>query len=297
MRRTSKVSHKVLQEYNEMVQDTAYNLQLHLQRIDEKMARFTNEEINCSEANIDLKDERAVIEQCLRICDDAKSYLESLTNRESSLLEGASKDASEDYIQGCFEAQLLTRRALNENRDSFADIIGRLQERLRSQVLNGEPRNSNERLQLQEDIDISKQCLEVCKVASEVSHQKIYRVGEVTADGDSDQVVVNTMSDLFDVKKAQSKGNAAQLVGSMTGESLQHLAKERYNTNRFRRLVDDSNSAQTNTTSSPPVFEAQTRKHVPLETFNNGQPPTPEPGRKRPSPNEMRKRMMDGEMD
>ncbi|EDN05564.1 predicted protein [Histoplasma mississippiense (nom. inval.)] len=40
---TSKDSHQVLQVYNEMIQDTAYNLEIHLQQIDEKMAQFTSQ--------------------------------------------------------------------------------------------------------------------------------------------------------------------------------------------------------------------------------------------------------------
>ncbi|KAL5344646.1 hypothetical protein ACLOAV_010338 [Pseudogymnoascus australis] len=54
------VSHQVLQEYNEMIQDTVYNLEFHLQRIDEKMERFTPENTNISDTSINLNDERAV---------------------------------------------------------------------------------------------------------------------------------------------------------------------------------------------------------------------------------------------
>ncbi|KAG5296844.1 hypothetical protein I7I48_05788 [Histoplasma ohiense] len=34
---TLTVSHQVLQEYNEMIQDTVYNLEVHLQQINEKI--------------------------------------------------------------------------------------------------------------------------------------------------------------------------------------------------------------------------------------------------------------------
>ena len=51
-------------------------------------------------------------------------------------------------------------------------------------------------------------------MASELTSQKIYRVGEATAEGDSDQVVVNTLADLFDVKKASSKDHSAQLINT-----------------------------------------------------------------------------------
>lgn len=99
----------------------------------------------------------------------------------------------------------------------------------------------------------------VCKVASEASRQKTYKIGEVIADGDSDQVVVNTLADLFDVKKAWSTGNSAQLVGSMTEEALRHLAEKRY-TSRFGVVANDP--AKAGTFSSPSVFETQKSKYV-----------------------------------
>jgi hypothetical protein len=77
-----------------MTQDTIHDRKLHLQRIDEKMARLKIEHINTSEANIDLEDEREVTKQCLRICKDAKSYVESLSNRESALLSDVSQAAN-----------------------------------------------------------------------------------------------------------------------------------------------------------------------------------------------------------
>ncbi|OJJ79074.1 uncharacterized protein ASPGLDRAFT_70324 [Aspergillus glaucus CBS 516.65] len=281
----SKVSHQVLQEYNEMIQDTAYNLEVHLQRIDEKMARFTIEETKTPDIDIDLKDEREVTQQCLRICEDAKSYIESLTNRESSVLPNTPKNATaEDGDTGtCFEAQLLTRQALEENQNGFAETIHLLQKRLQSLILNKD-RNNEERLGLQEDIHISKQCLEVCKMASEVSHQKIYRIGEVVAEDDSDT-------------KAMSKGNAAQLVGSMTEGALRHLADKRYN-NRFGVPVSDSYPVEAGISSSPSVSETQrSRSAFPPQTGDYEQSPGPKTRRTRAFPNEMRKRGMGGAAD
>ena len=281
-----------------MIQDTAYNLEVHLQRIDEKMARFTIEETKTPDIDIDLKDEREVTQQCLRICEDAKSYIESLTNRESSVLPNTPKNATaeNDDTGTCFEAQLLTRQALEENQNGFAETIHLLQKRLQSLILNKD-RNNEERLGLQEDIHISKQCLEVCKMASEVSHQKIYRIGEVVAEDDSDQVVVTTLADLFDIKKAMSKGNAAQLVGSMTEGALRHLADKRYN-NRFGVPVSDSYPVEAGISSSPSVSETQrSRSAFPPQTGDYEQSPGPKARRTRAFPNEMRKRGMGGAAD
>ena len=294
IRQTSQVSQQVLQDYNEMIRDTAYNLEVHLQQIDEKLARFLTENSSTSDVSIDLKDERAVTQQCLLICEDARSYIESLSNRESTLLQEAPQNATDDYIQSRFEAQLLTRQALDKNRDSLAEIIGRLQGRLNSVLLNGDTGSDNERLRLQKDIDISKQCLEVCKVASEVSHQKIYRVGEAIADGDSDHVVITTLADLFHVQKASATGNSALLIGSMTDESLRHVIDKRYSS-RFGTAASDTVRVQTSTTS-PSVSETQKSKHsVPPQAGNDEQLRGPDARPNRPSPNEMRKRTVDSD--
>ena len=260
------------------------------------MARFTTENTNTSDISVDLKDERAVTKQCLLICEDARSYIESLTNRESTLLQEAPQNATEDDTQHHFEAQLLTREVLDRNRDSLAEIVCRLQERLQSLILNEDTGKDNERLRLQEDIKMTKQCIDVCKVASEISHQKIYRIGKVVADGDSDQVVVTTLADLFDVKKALSKGNSAQLIGSMTDDALRDVAKLRYSSRFGAVTASDSVRTQTGTTTSHLVHETHKSKpSLPTETSNDEQSPGLEARRNRPYPNEMRKRHTDGD--
>ena len=105
-----------------MIQDTAYNLEVHLQRIDQKTAQFTSENTNISDISIDLNDEREVTKQCLRVCEDARSYIESLTIRESSLLQVVPHNYAGNDTRNCFEAKIPARQALNENRDSFAGM-------------------------------------------------------------------------------------------------------------------------------------------------------------------------------
>jgi ElaB/YqjD/DUF883 family membrane-anchored ribosome-binding protein len=272
-----------------MIQDTAYDLELHLRRIDEKMTRLNIENNNASSVSIDLEDEREVTKQCLRICEDARSYIESLSNRKSSLLPEAPQNAVEE----AFEAQWRTRQALDENRDNFTETIGHLQKRLESLIQNDDPEKDNERSRLQADINISMQCLDVCKVASEISRQKIYRIGEVIADGDSDQVVVTTLADLFDVRKALSKDNSAQLIGSMTEENLRYLTEKRYSS-RFGALVRDSNPAEAGTTSSSADFEVQKSKQAfDPQIGSHEQSPGLRTRQNKPSPNEMRKRLVD----
>ena len=97
MTHASKVSRQAIQKYNEMIQDTAYNLQVHIQRIDEKMAPFTTNTI--SDLNIDLEDERVVAKQCLQICEEARLYTGPFINRELALLREAPGNATENERQ------------------------------------------------------------------------------------------------------------------------------------------------------------------------------------------------------
>jgi hypothetical protein len=290
MSHTSKISHQVVQEYDEMVQDTAYNLQLHLRQIDEKMMRLHIENTSASGASIDLEDEREVTKQCLRICQDASSYIESLSERESSLLQETPQNTVEDNV---FEAQLRTRQALDENRVRFTETMDLLRKRLEFLIQDDSPEKDKHRSQLQADINTSKQCLDVCKMASEVSRQTVYRIGEVIAEGDSDQVVVTTLADLFDIKKALSKDNSAQLVGSMTPENLKYLTEKRYSS-RFGTISSHSDHTEAGTT----YFEVQKSEPVVApQTGNREQSPGPRTRQNRPSPNEMRKRQGEGAID
>ncbi|KAM5363807.1 hypothetical protein ACJZ2D_011841 [Fusarium nematophilum] len=99
---TSTLSNKVLEEYNEMIRDIIYNLCIRLQRIDEKIALFITESsgsASTSDTSIDLIDERAVTEQCLRICQDASSYIESLAQSKGPQKQPLVNEPARAYAQ------------------------------------------------------------------------------------------------------------------------------------------------------------------------------------------------------
>ena len=263
------------------------------------MTQFRSDNATASSTRINLEDEREVTKQCLRICEDARSYIDSLSDRESSLLEEASPSSSQNTSEGSstFEAQLRTREALEGNQARFAETISHLQRRLESLLQNEGPESEKERARLQLDINTSKQCLDICKLADEASRQKIYRIGEVIADGDSDQVVVTTVADLFDIKKAISTGKSAQLVGSITGEELRLLTEKRYSS-RFGALVDNSKAADANRSKQPSVSEVRKGQYgishqAPYHEQSLGSRTT----QTKPGANEMRKRLSDDTID
>ncbi|GKU22758.1 hypothetical protein FLAG1_08044 [Fusarium langsethiae] len=292
-RQTSKVSREVLEEYNETIQDTMYSLNVNLQRLDEKMELLVRESksISASNTGTDLRDERTVTEQCLRICQDARSYIDSLADREGSLKDQPLSESVADG-ESLFEAQLLIRRTLNESRDNLAQTIGRLQERLDSMATSGTPKSDLGYLQLEGDLKTSKQCLELCKTASEqVANQKVYTVGEMIADGDSDQVVITTLADLFNVKKASSTNRSAQWIGSLSDDTARQVSKDRYSSH-FGAVAavgaGDGISTMPSTSNTREVNSSLARR--PGKT---GQPVASEAVHRRPSANEIRKRAME----
>lgn len=282
-----------------MIQDTAYNLEMRLQRIDEKITSLASDhQILLEDSSIDLQDEKAVTVQCLRICERASSYIKSLQD-EQPALQRETPQQSAGYVLNQFEAQLLTQKSLNENRDKLIETIGRLRERLESITSDGGPDDNSETLRLQEEINIQKQCLEVCKQATaQVSSQKIHIIGEVIADDDCDQVVVTTLADLFSVGKVKAMRRSAQLVGSMPADVLRDMSKDRYNS-RFGALADSLETTQLDAAAESPST-LRTRKAARSPTKSNQtkkdeKSAGPETTSDRPSPNEVRRRKGGGE--
>jgi hypothetical protein len=203
-----------------------------------------------------------------------------LASRDPTLLQDVSSGSSANDLQDQFEAQLLTRQALVENQTSFVNIITRLRERLESAVLDGD---ANERSRLQEDIQISKQCLEVCKLASnEVSSQKIHIIGDAVAEGDSDHIVVTTLADLFKVGNTTSKNRSALLVGSMSDETLMQVSNGRYNS-RFGNAstINHANQGRDAGTNSETLCLGSSSSHRRDQQPQPSQPPSSNETRKR----------------
>lgn len=283
-RHTSKVSHEVLEKYSEVIDDTMYDLNVQLQRINEKIGSSTVGSTDTSDTNIDLMDEQAVTQQCLRICEQARCYFDSLTTGEPSLKHEAAAVHAADGPHH-FEAQMLTRKLVDESREKFSETIGRLQGRLETLSLEGG--HDSERARLQEEIDHNKRNLAICKTAAdEVYRQKVFRVGESVAEGDSDLVVITTLADLFDVGKIRSMGNSAHLIGSMTDESLRQVSRDRYGS-RFGSLAS---SGTDNTASHATSDTRRTGSYTPHQAGEDKSSNDTTTRRTKPAPNEVRKR-------
>ena len=71
-----------------MIKDTIYDLELRLQRVKESLSTG-NTSTNTANTNIDLEVEEKVIGQCLGICENAQSCLETLQCGQAFLQQEA----------------------------------------------------------------------------------------------------------------------------------------------------------------------------------------------------------------
>ncbi|KAF2158365.1 hypothetical protein M409DRAFT_38291 [Zasmidium cellare ATCC 36951] len=78
-----------------MIQDTTYNLELQLQRIDEQSAQSLTED-NVLDISAELKEERATIEQCIGICGWAASNFSTLSSLAPSFTTSCLSEEDEE---------------------------------------------------------------------------------------------------------------------------------------------------------------------------------------------------------
>lgn len=275
----SKLSLEILEKFDNIIQDAVYDLKMHLQRLDERLARIDPDEASGVETSVMLHDEKAATRQCLEVCEKARSFLESLQDPQDPQdqqppLQERAASGTANIVRDRFEAELLTRRTIDQSRDMFAATIRHIREGLDRVVSSDGPERDQQRLRLQEDMESLRQGLELCKEASSQVSQKIHIVGEVRAEDDTDQVVVTTLADLFDVGKVLAKSRSTQLVGSMEDETLKKLSSDRYRS-RFG-VVPGS----TDTPSSSKARE-EGRATLPLIRKNSQQPANANEVRKR----------------
>jgi hypothetical protein len=291
----SRVTEKVIGDYSEIIKDTVYSLEMRLQRIDEKMTNIQDGQAP-DDSSIDFADEKDVTLQCLRICKSANSYISQLKDKQPALKPPVPQQNAE-FMSNLFEAQVLTNKSLVENQKILRETIARLTEHMEAISFKA-PGSQIERLQLQEEINYSKQCLEVCKEASnQVSTQKIHIIGEVIGEADCDQVVVTTVADLFNVGTVRGTNRSAQLVGSMEPDVLRQLSADRYGS-RFGALGGGLDAAaavqyKSITVASPAAPETQKSGKSSTKSDrvkDDERSPGLDSRYNRPSPNEVRRR-------
>jgi hypothetical protein len=221
-----------MDQYNEMIREATADLEAHLHDIDDKLTVIASNprpdpDPAADESVRRMEEEKQSTQQCILICESARSHLQTLQEQFQPL------DTQPD------QSHLQTVAALSEARDRMVRMITDLQKRLvalSERSLNTEislrPSEVEEdRLRLLKEIDTAKQCLEVCNLASDqASRHRVHVFGDVCAEDNSQQVIVSTVGDLLNAKNVKAGNWSTQWLGSMTDASLQQLSIDRAST-------------------------------------------------------------------
>lgn len=216
-----------------MIRETTADLQAHVQSMDDKLAAIANRPRSEPDpaAELDVKrmeEERQSAQQCLLVCESARSQIQKHIQGLQDNMEPLDAGPNQDRLQ--------TAVALSEARDRMVRMITDLQKRLvnlSAKSLNTEVSlRSNEfeqdQARLLKEIDTAKQCLEVCNMAADqASKQRVHVFGDISAEDNSQQIIVSTVGDLLNAQNVKVGNWSAQWLGSMTDASLQQLSIDR----------------------------------------------------------------------
>lgn len=224
-----KMTHDALDQYNEMIRETTADLEAHLQSIDDKLAVIADHPRSEPDPNAELsvkrmEEERQSAQQCILICESAKSHIQTLQDN----MQAPDAEPNQDRRQ--------TAIALSEARDRMVRMITDLQKRLvdlsakssSTEVSLRSNEFEEDRARLLKEIDTAKQCLEVCNMAADqASRQRVHVFGDVSAEDNSQQIIVSTVGDLLNAKNVKAGNFSAQWLGSMTDATLRQLSSDR----------------------------------------------------------------------
>ncbi|KIX00856.1 uncharacterized protein Z518_09921 [Rhinocladiella mackenziei CBS 650.93] len=258
--RYTTVTTQLLRQYKEMIDNTTSDLQEILQQNDQELANSSQQGESPSLADLNdpgplaAEEERASIERCLDVCKRVANHLAqvqaeivaSVTNRVDGNKPAATSPRSSP-------AHIITSEKLNDCKTGISFTISELQlllqdanhriEKLLHQSTPAEGLDENDpRIQqAPEDLESIRQCLAICKEATEaLTKERVNTFGDVNSLEDAHQIVVATLGDLISARRVSAGARSKQWLGQMSDASLQQLSK------------DNVSSANAATTKNPP---------------------------------------------
>ena len=235
----------LLNEYKEMIKNTAADLEELLQGIDKRMKSKISE-VPGNSAMIDhpedeeynIKEERASIEQCLRICEEVSSHIEEVQARDLVLTSTLTGERPASVkLGGITTARVNTsktlencKRGLGVTSSELKMQLNDLNTRVAKLSQDGETLGGHalDNQSMKEELESIRQCLAICTQATEqVAQERVNVFEDVVMSNDGHQVIVATLGDLISAKRITVGARSTQWLGQMSDASLQQLSKDR----------------------------------------------------------------------
>lgn len=229
----------MIHEYRTLIQSTTTDLNDRLYNIDKNM-KESSDELNASGESVErnaILAERTSTIRCLEICGQVSSYIEK---RKSDMAEKAEDHqvppARLDSVAGLSSARQIMDDSLAGCGLNIKSASAQLSQRLEylRTILTGTSlagqqaalSDLEKREDLAREIESVRQCLDVCKQATEqAENARINVMQDVATAEDSRQVLVSTVGDLIAAHRVTAGARSLQAIGQMSDESLQHLSR------------------------------------------------------------------------
>jgi hypothetical protein len=232
----------LLQEYKDTIDDTTMRLEMHLQKISDKLDGFTSgSREHSGEETLewqDMQDEKESTEQCLEICAE---FLNHIEKAQKDVAKGISTASEPNQVHIATTSHRVTARKVIVNTlddlrlrlDSAKALLEKISPASPNTIMGSSHEQSVERKQLQDEFEGITKALEVCADASEIADSnRVISFSRVSMKDDGLQVIVATMGDLLRVSDITVGDRSAQIMGQMTDESLQQLSRDQVHRRR-----------------------------------------------------------------
>jgi hypothetical protein len=237
------VTAELLNEYKEMIKNTTADLIELLHGIDDKIesehSRVPGNSASDDDFGSDensMEEERASIQQCLRICDEVSTHIGQVLANGFADISTPSGDhdrliklggvtparfTTSTTLENCKLGLGVTSSQLKMQLDEINNRMARLSQQ--AAILDDyAPGNQT----LKEELDSIKECLAICTKATEqVTKERVHVFEDVEMADDGQQVIVATMGDLISAKRITAGARSMQWLGQMSDASLQQLSK------------------------------------------------------------------------
>jgi hypothetical protein len=239
---TAVVTAELLDEYKEMIKSTTADLEELLNELDDNMKGEPSQLHKAASGIDDIDDknvieERASIQQGLRICENALAHIDQL---EANSFGDTSTPSGKHYeamklgsitppkfttsrtLESCKRITDVTSSQLKVQLDDLKERIAKM-----SQVEGMLNENGPGSQSLKEELDSIIQCLAICtKATEEVAQDRANSFKDVCCADDGHQIVVTTLGDLISAKRITIGVGSTQWAGQMSDASLQQLSKD-----------------------------------------------------------------------
>lgn len=237
------VTAELLNEYKEMIANTAVDLEELLDAIDNNMKGETLQVASALTQNDDfeeneavMKEERASIQQCLKICENVSTHIDQVqanTFADISTPSGEHRATTRHdrislpqvttsrTLESCKRGLSATYSLLKMQLDDLNDRIAETSQQ--EGILNAEGPGSQS---TKEQVDSIKQCLAICTQATEeIVQDRVNVFEDVNMADDGHQIIVATLGDLISAKRITVGARSTQWLGQMSDTSLQQLSQ------------------------------------------------------------------------